>query len=114
MPLAAAFATVTAALCLGPIFLTGVWFFPTVFGILVVGAGCEAARRTSASRATVPLGGLVALLLYLLVRYANDQAWLGLVPTTGSVDGWARWRRPARRTSTSTRRRSASPPASSS
>ena len=86
MPLAAAFATITAALCLGPIFLTGVWFFPTVFGILVVGAGCEAARRTSASRATVPLGGLVALLLYLLVRYANDQAWLGLVPTTGSVD----------------------------
>ena len=69
MPLAAAFATITAAVCLGPVFLTGGWFFPTVIGVLLVGAGCEVARRMSASRATVPLGGLVALVLYLLVRY---------------------------------------------
>jgi transglutaminase-like putative cysteine protease len=86
MPLAAAFATITAAICLGPIYLTGVWFFPTVFAVLVVGAGCEVARRMAASRATVPIGGAVALLLYLLMRYAHAQALYGVLPWTESVD----------------------------
>jgi len=35
LPVAAAFATITAAICLGPIFLSGAWFFPTAFGVLV-------------------------------------------------------------------------------
>jgi transglutaminase-like putative cysteine protease len=86
MPAAAAFATITASICLGPAFLIGSWFLPTAFGVLLVGAGCELARRLSASRSTVPLGGLAALALYLLVRYANDQATLGIIPTSGSVD----------------------------
>ncbi|HVC72783.1 MAG TPA: transglutaminaseTgpA domain-containing protein, partial [Mycobacteriales bacterium] len=86
MPVAAAFATITASICLGPAFLIGSWFLPTAFGVLVVGAGCEVARRLSASRSTVPLGGLAALALYLLWRYGNDQAWLGIIPTSGSVD----------------------------
>ena len=72
MPVAAAFATITASICLGPVFLIGSWFLPTAFGVLVVGAGCEVARRLSASRSTVPLGGLAALALYLLWRYGND------------------------------------------
>ena len=76
MPVAAAFATITASICLGPTFLIGSWFLPTAFGVLVVGAGCEVARRLSASRSTVPLGGLAALALYQLWRYGNDQAWL--------------------------------------
>jgi hypothetical protein len=86
MPVAAAFATITAAICLGPAFLIGSWFLPTAFGVLVVGAGCEVARRLSASRSTVPLGGLAALALYLLWRYGNDEALLGVIPTSGSVD----------------------------
>jgi transglutaminase-like putative cysteine protease len=86
MPVAAAFATITAAICLGPAFLTGSWFFPTVVGVVLVGVGCEVARRMSASRATVPLGGLVALVLYLLLRYGHDQALLGIIPWTGSID----------------------------
>ncbi|HMD12880.1 MAG TPA: hypothetical protein VKG90_11175, partial [Marmoricola sp.] len=86
MPVAAAFATIAASLCLGPAFLIGSWFLPTAFGVLVVGAGCEVARRLSASRSTVPLGGLAALALYLLWRYGNDEALLGVIPTSGSVD----------------------------
>jgi transglutaminase-like putative cysteine protease/uncharacterized membrane protein YhaH (DUF805 family) len=86
MPLAAAFATGTAAICLGPVFLTGAWFFPTVFAVLAVTVGAEVARRMSASRSTVPLGGLVALLLYLLLRYGHDQALFGVLPWTGSID----------------------------
>ena len=86
MPLAAAFATITAAICLGPVFLTGAWFFPTVFAVVAVGIGSEVARRMSASRTTVPLGGLVGLLLYLLLRYAHDEALLGFLPWTGSID----------------------------
>lgn len=86
MPAAAAFASITAAICLGPAFLTGSWFLPTAVGVLLVGAGCEVARRMAVDRATVPLGGLVALVLYLLLRYGNDQALFGIVPWTGSVD----------------------------
>jgi len=71
MPAAAAFATIAATLCLAPAFLIGSWFLPTAFGVLFVGAGCELARRMSASRSTVPLGGLAALALYLLWRYAR-------------------------------------------
>lgn len=86
MPVAAAVATITSAICLGKTFLTGVWFFPTVFAVLFVAVGAEAARRFSASRSTVPLGGLAALLLYLLVRYGGSEAYLHLIPTTGSLD----------------------------
>ncbi len=85
MPLAAAFATLTAAVCLGPTYLTGRWFLPTAFGVLVVGTGCEVARRAGASRPTVPFGGLAALAAYLLLRYAGDQALFGVVPWTDSV-----------------------------
>jgi transglutaminase-like putative cysteine protease/uncharacterized membrane protein YhaH (DUF805 family) len=86
MPAAAAFATVGAAICLGPTFLTGSWFFPTVFAVIAAGIGCEVARRLSASRATVPLGGVAALFLYLLMRYGHDQSLFGIVPWTASVD----------------------------
>jgi transglutaminase-like putative cysteine protease len=86
MPVFAALATLTAAICLGPAFLTGVWFLPTAFAILVVGVGCEVARRTAASRATVPFGGLAALAIYLLLRYAHDQALFGIIPWTDSFD----------------------------
>ena len=86
MPVFAGLATLTAAICLGPAFLTGVWFLPTAFAILVVGVGCEVARRTAASRATVPFGGLAALAIYLLLRYAHDQALFGIIPWTDSFD----------------------------
>ena len=34
----------------------------------------------------MPLGGLVALLVYLLVRYGHSEAYLGLIPSGGSLD----------------------------
>ncbi len=86
LPVFAALATAASTICLGTLFLTGRWFFPTLFAIVVVAAGCEAARRFSVSRATVPLGGMVALLLYLLVRYGHSDAYLGIVPSSGSLD----------------------------
>ncbi|MGH8894244.1 MAG: transglutaminaseTgpA domain-containing protein, partial [Actinomycetes bacterium] len=86
MPVCAALATVMSTICLGQTFLTGTWFFPSVFAVVFVALGCELARRGSASRSTVPLGGLTALLLYLLTRYGHSEAWLHLVPTPASLD----------------------------
>ncbi len=86
MPVWAGVATVTSVICLGGTFLTGVWFFPSVFAVVVVAAGAELARRTSASRATVPLAGLGALVAYLLVRYGHSEAVYQVIPTSGSLD----------------------------
>lgn len=86
MPVCAALATVTAAICLGTTFLTGTWFFPSVFAVVIVGLGCEVARRVSTSRSAVPLGGLVALLGYLLVRYGHTESYLQIVPTGATLD----------------------------
>jgi transglutaminase-like putative cysteine protease len=82
----AAAATITSAICLGPTFLTGAWFFPTVFAVVAVTVGCEVARRVASTAAAVPLGGLVALLGYLLLRYGRDEAFLHVVPTGASID----------------------------
>lgn len=86
LPVFAALATVTSTICLGSTFLTGTWFFPSLFAIVFVTVGCEVARRASLSRSAIPLGGLVALLLYLLVRYGHDEAYFGLVPSGASLD----------------------------
>ena len=90
MPLAAAFATITATICLGPVFLDGSWFLPTVGVVLVSAAGCEATRRLTGSRLLVPFGGLVALALYLLLRYARAEALAGVLPWGASVDELSR------------------------
>ena len=86
LPIFAALATATSSIALGSLFLKGVWFWPTLAAIVVVTAGCEGARRLSLSRTAVPLGGLVALLLFLLVRYGHSEAYLGIVPGAGSLD----------------------------
>jgi transglutaminase-like putative cysteine protease len=86
LPVTAALATVTSAICLGPVFLTGAWFFPSVFAVVAVAVGCEVARRVAASPTTVPLGGLVGLLLYLLLRYGREEAYLSLIPSPASLD----------------------------
>jgi len=86
MPAFAALATITAAICLGHTFLTGAWFFPSVFAVVAVAIGAEVARRVSTSRWMVPLGGLVALLSYLLVRYGHTESYLHLVPTGATLD----------------------------
>ena len=86
MPAFAAIATITAAVCLGRTFLTGAWFFPSVLAVVIVAVGCEVARRVSTSRWVVPLGGLVGLLAYLLVRYGHSESILHIVPTGSTLD----------------------------
>lgn len=86
MPVTAAVATITAAFSLGATFLRGTWFLPTVVGVLAVAAGCEITRRLATSRAAVPLGGAVVLCAYLFLHYAQDTAWLAIVPTTETLD----------------------------
>ena len=107
MPVAAAFATIAASLCLAPVFLIGSWFLPTAFAVLVVGAGCEVARRLSASRSTVPLGGLAALPVPL-GRYGNDEA-CSASSRPGRSTTSPSWPRRAATTSTGSPRRSGVP-----
>lgn len=86
MPVFAALATASATICLGQVFLTGAWFFPTLTAILVVAVGCELGRAVSTSRAVVPLSGVLALLAYLLVRYGHGESYLHVVPTGVTLD----------------------------
>lgn len=86
MPIFAALATVTSSISLGHTYLSGAWFFPSLIGVVAVAAGCEIARRLTTSRATVPLGGLVALAAYLAVRYGHEYSWMHVVPTEGTLD----------------------------
>ena len=77
-------ATMGSAVCLGAVFLDGSWFLPTLAAVALVGAGCELGRRLSLARPLVPLIGLLALALYLLVRFGHQEAVLGLIPWAGS------------------------------
>ena len=92
-------------------------------GVLVLADACSASSSSapaarppggvSPSRTAVPLGGLVALLLYLLVRYGQRRGLARRRAHAGSLDrlGDLASARP-RRHQRSTPRRSASPPAS--
>lgn len=80
LPLTAALATILSSICLGSTFLTGAWFFPAVFAVLVTIGGAELARRLSAPRSTVPLAGAAALLVYLVLLYARDAAYFWILP----------------------------------
>lgn len=86
MPAAAALATALSAICLGDVFLTGRWFLPVVFAVLVAGAGNELGRRLSAPRPLVPMIGLLVLSCYLVGRYASDEALLWILPDPSALD----------------------------
>lgn len=86
LPVSAALATVLAATCLGGTFLTGAWFFPAVFAVVVTVGAAEAARRAAASRPLVPLVGLAALLGYLVFLYARADAYLAVVPNRAALE----------------------------
>ncbi|MEP6761600.1 MAG: DUF3488 and transglutaminase-like domain-containing protein [Sporichthyaceae bacterium] len=86
MPAAAALATGLSSVCLGDVFLTGDWFLPVVFAVLVAAAGNELARRLSVPRALVPMVGLLVLSCYLVGRYARDEALLWILPDPSALD----------------------------
>jgi transglutaminase-like putative cysteine protease len=86
LPVSAALATVLASISLGGTFLTGTWFFPATFAVVVTIGGAELARRTSTPRSLVPLAGLAALIIYLVLRYAHDQAYFWVVPNRAAIE----------------------------
>jgi transglutaminase-like putative cysteine protease len=85
LPVSAALATILASICLGSSFLTGAWFFPATFAVLVTVGGAELARRMSAPRSFVPVVGAVALLVYLVLLYAREEAYLWVVPNRDAL-----------------------------
>ena len=86
LPVSAAVATILASLCLGGMFLTGAWFFPATFAVLFTIGGAELARRTSSPRSLVPVAGLAALLVYLVLRYAHDEAYFWVIPNREALE----------------------------
>lgn len=82
----AALATVGTSVALGPAYLRATWFLPTVAAVVVVALGAELARRYTSSRATAPVAGLLALFAFLVLRYAQEHAWLGVLPSREAVE----------------------------
>jgi transglutaminase-like putative cysteine protease len=86
LPVSAAIATILASLCLGGTFLTGRWFFPATFAVLFTIGGAELARRTSSPRSLVPVAGLAALLVYVVLRYAHTEAYFWVIPNRAALE----------------------------
>ena len=83
--LAAALATAAASVSLYPIFTGGLWFLAGLGAIIVVAAAGTATRLRRLPEPVCLAGGLVALLLYLNVAFANSMSFLRLVPTPASA-----------------------------
>ncbi|MEU9024638.1 DUF3488 and transglutaminase-like domain-containing protein [Actinomadura sp. NPDC048394] len=96
MTIVAAVATLACSIGLYPLFAGGRWFWTGVAAVLAAACGGLVSRRLRLPAVLDPLCGLAALLLYLTVAYARGEAWLGVVPSPGSLshlidlagDGW--------------------------
>ena len=99
-----------------PSFLTGGWFLPTAFAVLVVGARLRGgAPDVGVAQRRCPLGGAAShCCCTCCCATATTEALFGVVPWTASVDRLGELAATAATTSTATAPRSASPPASSS
>jgi transglutaminase-like putative cysteine protease len=86
LPVSAAIATILSSLCLGGTFLTGAWFFPATFAVLFTIGAAEVARRTATPRSFVPVAGLAALLVYLVLRYAHAEAYFWVIPNRAALE----------------------------
>ncbi|MEV0664191.1 DUF3488 and DUF4129 domain-containing transglutaminase family protein [Actinomadura luteofluorescens] len=85
MTVMAGLATLAGSLGLYPLFEKGGWFWAGFGAVLAVSGGGLLARRL---RMPAPVGllfGLAALLLYLNLVFAGDEAWLGVVPSPESL-----------------------------
>ena len=83
--LAAALATAAASVSFYPIFTGGLWFLAGLGAIAVVAAAGTATRWRRLPEPVCLAAGLVALLLYLNVAFANSRSLLLLVPTPASA-----------------------------
>ncbi|MEU4823759.1 DUF3488 and transglutaminase-like domain-containing protein [Actinomadura sp. NPDC023710] len=85
MTVMAGLATLAGSLGLYPLFEKASWFWAGFGAVLAVSGGGLLARRL---RTPAPVGlmfGLAALLLYLNLAFAGGEAWLGVVPSPGSL-----------------------------
>jgi transglutaminase-like putative cysteine protease len=83
--LAAAVASAAASVSLYPIFTGGLWFLAGVGAIAVVAAAGTATRWRRLPEPVCLAGGLVALLLYLNLAFANSRSLWHLLPTPASA-----------------------------
>jgi transglutaminase-like putative cysteine protease len=83
--LAAAVASAAASVSLYPIFTGGLWFLAGVGAIVVVAAAGTATRWRRLPEPVCLAGGLVALLLYLNLAFANSSSLWHLLPTPTSA-----------------------------
>jgi transglutaminase-like putative cysteine protease len=77
--------TVLASLCLVNVFLRQAWILPAVGAVVVVAGSGHLARRTTVWRWVVPLASAGALLGYLVLAFARDDAAFGVFPSPPSV-----------------------------
>ncbi|MWA04345.1 transglutaminase [Actinomadura sp. LD22] len=97
MTIVAAVATLACSVGLYPLFAGGRWFWTGTAAVLAAACGGLVSRRLRLPAVLDPLFGLAALLLYLTAAYAAGEAWLGFVPSPGSLshlvdlagDGWS-------------------------
>jgi transglutaminase-like putative cysteine protease len=85
MTLAVGWAAGLGAIPLGAVYDDWSWLWYTWAAVLAVVAGHLAVRGTRLPAFLAPVAGAAALLLYLTLVFAGDDALLGLVPTPGSM-----------------------------
>ncbi|XVQ13804.1 transglutaminase TgpA family protein [Spirillospora sp. CA-255316] len=85
MTIMGALATLAGSVGLYPLFSSGPWFWSGFGAVLSVVAGGLLVRRFRTPAFLSALGGLAALHIYLTVRFAAGEAWLGFVPTPSSL-----------------------------
>ncbi|MFG3440444.1 transglutaminaseTgpA domain-containing protein [Nonomuraea sp. NPDC047897] len=90
LSVAAAAATLSAAILLYPLFDAASWLWSSAGAVLAVLAASLLAGRLSLPAWAAPPVALVALWIYLTASYAAPEAWLYVVPTKGSVEELAR------------------------
>ncbi|WP_101783012.1 transglutaminaseTgpA domain-containing protein [Nonomuraea indica] len=90
LSVAAAAATLSAAILLYPLFEAASWFWGATGAVLAVLATSLLAGRLALPAWAAPPAALVALWIYLTASYAAQEAWLYVVPTKASVVELAR------------------------
>ncbi|MBB6343992.1 transglutaminase-like putative cysteine protease [Nonomuraea muscovyensis] len=90
LSVAAAAATMSAAILLYALFDAASWFWGSAGAVLAVLAASLLSGRLSLPAWAAPPVALVALWVYLTASYASQEAWAYVVPTKGSVVELAR------------------------
>jgi transglutaminase-like putative cysteine protease len=85
LTVAAAVATILASLALYPIISGPSWFWTSSAGVIVVGLAGTLTRRRTLPPLVCLAGEIVALLLYLNLRFEASASLAGIIPTPHSI-----------------------------